>query len=99
MNKRKADWLNMTTERGWSQKFKRFVKATQDHYKYNLSCDGIDASIYREEWKGLKSIAVETMDVQIWPYSLDYECDAIRYVEPVKNVVDSKKQKGKENGI
>lgn len=118
MNKRKADWLNMTGERDlmvlelclkyskggyfivpvqsapfrysghhyyendqskWSKKFIRFVKATQDNYKYNFSCDGIDASIYREEWKGLKTIAVEAMDVQIWPYSLDYECDSIKY--------------------
>lgn len=64
----------------WFSKFKRFMKATKDHYKFNLSCDGIDTSIYREEWKGLNSIVVEAMDVQVWPYSLDYEAAlSIRY--------------------
>lgn len=114
MNKRKADWLRMTSERDlmvlelclkyskggyfivpkgsysysgeryykeepdrWSSKFKRFMKITKDHYKFNLSCDGIDSSIYSEEWKGLKSMTVEAMDVQVWPYSLDYESDAL----------------------
>jgi hypothetical protein len=61
----------------WSQKFKRFMKATKGHYTFNLSCDGIDAGIYKEEWKGLNQITVEAMDVQIHPWSLDYEQDAL----------------------
>jgi len=125
MNKRKADWLKMTTERDlmvlelclkyakggyfimpkgsssfnysgeryfkedptrWSRKFQRFMNLTKGHYTFNLSCDGIDSSIYSDEWKGLNSMTVEAMDVQIYPYSLDYEQDALhnRFKEHIK---------------
>lgn len=66
----------------WSSKFKRFMKATKDHYKFNMSCD-IDSSVYAKEWKGLNNMVVEAAAIDVWPYSLDTEEDAlsIRYAK------------------
>lgn len=69
----------------WSGKWKRFMKANKD-FLFNISCDGIDSSIYKEEWKGLNTMVVEAMDVQINPWTLDYKDDAmsIKYADQIK---------------
>lgn len=34
-------------------------------FDFNMTCDGIDCSIYREEWKSLNGISVEAVNVDI----------------------------------
>lgn len=60
----------------WMQRLKRFIKVNEE-FKFNMVCDGIDTSIYKDDWKGLNGISVEAVDVQIYPWSLDYIEDAL----------------------
>jgi predicted RNA methylase len=48
----------------------RFIKINKE-FLFNMSCDGIDCSIYRDEWKNLNGISVEAVNVSIHPYYLD----------------------------
>lgn len=62
----------------WSQKLKKFLKENKD-YKFTMQCDGIDCSIYKDEWQNLNGIAVECVDISIHPFSLYDESDSITY--------------------
>ena len=61
----------------WSQKFKKFVKENSDKH-FTLTCDGIDTSIYNNEWKNLPGgIGCEVVDVSIYPWSMNLSEDSI----------------------
>lgn len=60
----------------YNRKLVKFIKDNSE-FKFAMSCDGIDCSIYRDEWKNLNGIGVEAVNVQIHPYYLDDEKDSI----------------------
>lgn len=68
-------WYEDKPER-YSQKFKRFLKDNKD-FKFQMTCDGIDSSIYKDEWKNLNGISVEAVNIDIHPWSLYLESDSI----------------------
>lgn len=59
-----------------SKEFKRFLKTQK--VPFFMACDGIDCDVYKDDWKNLKGIKVECVDVQIWPWSLDHVEDALK---------------------
>lgn len=67
----------------WSKKFQRFMNANKE-FKFNLSGGDIDTSIYKEEWKGLNSISVEAVSIDIFPWWC-YEEDA--FINRYKNYI------------
>jgi hypothetical protein len=51
-----------------------------------MSCDGIDCGVYSDGWKNLNGgIQVESAHIQIFPWSLDCEEDAITNSKLYKN--------------
>lgn len=61
----------------YSQKFKKFLKENKD-IKFNMEADGIDCSIYKDQWVNLPGgIGVEVCNVTIHPWSMDCEEDSI----------------------
>lgn len=63
----------------YSRKFKRFLKANCEEFKFTMQCDGIDTSIYKDEWKNMSgSIVTEVADISIYPYSLYCLEDSLR---------------------
>lgn len=61
----------------YSQKLKKFIKDNRAT-PFAMVCDGVDTSIYKDEWKNLPGgIGCEVVNIQVWPYSLDYEQDSI----------------------
>jgi hypothetical protein len=60
----------------WSQKLKKFLKDNKQH-KFTMQCDGIDCSIYSDQWQNLNGIGVECVDISIHPFSLYDVSDSI----------------------
>lgn len=59
-----------------SRELKRFIEVNKE-FLFNMSCDGIDCSIYKDEWKNLNGISVEAVNVQIYPYYLESVEDSL----------------------
>ena len=55
-----------------SNEYKKFKKANAT-IPFNMSCDGIDCDVFKDQWKNLNGIRVEAVDIQIYPWSLDEE--------------------------
>ncbi|WP_346659972.1 hypothetical protein [Chryseolinea sp. H1M3-3] len=71
-----AQYYDDNKER-YSQKFKKFLRENKD-FNFSMQCDGIDASIYLEEWKNLAGgIGCEVVNVNIYLWSLDCKEDGI----------------------
>lgn len=61
----------------WNQKLKKFLKDNKD-FKFTMTCDGIDTSIYNDSWKNLPNgIGCEVVDVSIYPWSMNALDDSI----------------------
>jgi hypothetical protein len=68
------------------RELQRFIKANQD-IPHNFYCDGIDCQVYAEDWKNLKGIRVESVRIEIHPWSLDCLDDSITFkkMNPLNN--------------
>jgi len=60
----------------WSQKLKKFIKCNIDQY-WTMQCDGIDCSVFNDQWKNLNGIGVEAVDISIHPFSLYDKDDSV----------------------
>lgn len=61
----------------YSQRLKKFIKDNKDIH-FNMQCDGVDTSIYRDQWLNLPGgIACEVVNVGIYPWSLGTVEDSI----------------------
>jgi predicted RNA methylase len=61
----------------YSQKLKKFFKENKDIH-FTMQCDGIDTSIYKDEWQNLPGgIGCEVVNVSLYPFSLWDKEDSI----------------------
>jgi len=66
----------------YSQKMKRFLKVNKE-FSFMMQCDGVDTSIYRDQWKNLPNgIGCEVVNVPIYPWSLCVIEDSITKHQP-----------------
>ena len=63
----------------YSRKLVKFFKDNKE-FDFNMTCDGIDCDVYRDQWKNLNGgISVECVNMDIHPYSLWCVEDSITY--------------------
>jgi hypothetical protein len=62
----------------YSKKLLKFIKENKEHL-FDMVCDGIDCSIYNDQWKNLNGIGVEAVNVAIYPYYSDCKEDNLYY--------------------